>query len=109
MPHKNSNKKFFNQAQKLIEMKGGVQRFFDITDLVESFRRISQRISDRRLGNIMARVRMIVLYDIAAETGGLVIGVGTDNQDGTFWSGLIDDVAFMIGWWNPERDSKIKF
>ena len=29
---------------------------------------------------------------LGGSTGGLVIGVGTDNQAGTFWSGMIDDV-----------------
>ena len=29
---------------------------------------------------------------LVGATGGLVIGVGTGNQAGTFWSGLIDDI-----------------
>ncbi len=29
---------------------------------------------------------------LGGSMGGLVIGVGTDNQAGTFWSGMIDDV-----------------
>jgi hypothetical protein len=30
--------------------------------------------------------------NLGGATGGLIIGVGTDNQAGTFWSGMIDDV-----------------
>jgi hypothetical protein len=29
---------------------------------------------------------------LGGSTGGLVIGVGTENQAGSFWSGMIDDV-----------------
>jgi len=29
---------------------------------------------------------------LGGSTGGLVIGVGTENQTGTFWSGMIDNV-----------------
>ncbi len=30
--------------------------------------------------------------DLGSSTGGLVIGMGQSNQDGSFWSGMIDDV-----------------
>ncbi|MBI2613955.1 MAG: NAD(+) synthase [Candidatus Levybacteria bacterium] len=50
-----------------------------IKDAVDSFRNLHLfQVEQVRLGNIMARVRMIILYDIAKKHNGLVCG--TENK-----------------------------
>jgi NAD+ synthase len=80
MPYRDSAEKFTLNAQKLIDMKGGKKRHFNISESVDSFRKISNRMTDLRIGNIMARSRMIALFDIASEERGLVIGTGNKTE-----------------------------
>ena len=80
MPYKTSAEQSMNNAQKLIEMKSGIKRYYDITRAVDSLREISDHMTNIRLGNIIARVRMITLYDISSETNALVIGTGNKTE-----------------------------
>lgn len=80
MPYKTSNKSLTENAEKLIEMKGGIKKHCEISGPVDSFREIFGDVPDIRLGNIMARTRMITLYDIASQVDGLVIGTGNKTE-----------------------------
>lgn len=80
MPYKTSNKSLTENAEKLIEMKGGIKKYYEISGPVDSFREIFGDVSDIRLGNIMARTRMITLYDTASRAEGLVIGTSNKTE-----------------------------
>ena len=80
MPYRTTEEHFIENARALIQLTNGEERYYNITSMVDSFRTLSDTISDIRLGNIMARVRMILLYDIAAENSGLVIGTGNKTE-----------------------------
>jgi len=80
MPYRTTERRFVESARTLVRMKSGMMREHEITPIVECFRNILSTPPPLRLGNIMARVRMIVLYDIAAEVGGLVIGTGNKTE-----------------------------
>jgi NAD+ synthase len=80
MPYRTTAEKFTLNAQKLIEIKGGKKRCFDISESVDSFKKISDKMTNLRIGNIMARSRMITLFDIASEERGLVIGTGNKTE-----------------------------
>lgn len=54
----------------------------DISQLAQSFFMLDPTMDDLRKGNIMARVRMITLYDWARRLGALV--VGTENKSEHF-------------------------
>jgi NAD+ synthase len=59
------------------------------------------KLSARRKGNIMARERMIVLYDQSAEFGGLVVGTGNKTEIMLGYTTLYGDSACAI---NPLGD-----
>jgi len=80
LPHAGSSPIFIDRAQKIIAMNGGHLRYFDITETVNSFQKLSGTEDSRRIGNIMARVRMTALFDISAESEGLVIGTGNKTE-----------------------------
>jgi len=80
LPYKTTTKRFIDNARALIRARRGEERAHDITPIVESFQKCSVSLSKLRLGNIMARVRMILLYDIATEAGGIVIGTGNKTE-----------------------------
>jgi len=80
LPHADSSPEFTEMAREIVAMKGGNLRYFDITEAVKSFQKLSNLANRRRIGNIMARVRMTALFDIAAETEGLVVGTGNKTE-----------------------------
>lgn len=65
-----------NDSQNLITQLGILSNTVNIKPMVDSFK--TEDISDYRLGNIKARVRMTILYDFTAKFKGLV--VGTSNR-----------------------------
>jgi NAD+ synthase len=80
MPYKTSKKRFEENAKALAELKGGMLKYYDITDVVDSFKKQFDNPTSIRLGNIMARVRMITLYDTAYQFNGLVMGTGNKTE-----------------------------
>ncbi len=52
----------------------------DITPFVDAWRQLHPHADHIRQGNVMARVRMIVLYDISGRDGLLVLGTGNRSE-----------------------------
>ena len=69
-----SIKKIVDQLQ----VEGSVSKFFDGKQQTAKNLISSPSLNKIRLGNIMARVRMIILFDLAKQIGGLVCG--TENK-----------------------------
>jgi len=80
MPYRSSNEDSIKHAEKIIQMKNGIKRYYNITDIVDSFRSLLGNTSEIMLGNIMSRTRMIILYNVASEIGGLVVGTGNKTE-----------------------------
>ncbi len=80
MPYKTTRSESVKNAEKLIKQKGGIKRYYNISDVVDQFITLFGDISRIRLGNIQARTRMITLYNVASETGGLVMGTGNKTE-----------------------------
>ncbi len=80
MPYRTTEERFRENTRALIQLTNGEERYHDITSMVDSFRTQLDTLSDIRLGNIMARVRMTLLYDIASEKSGLVIGTSNKTE-----------------------------
>lgn len=101
MPYKASSKDSLDDAQKVIDATGVNALTIEITDMVEPlFARFPDMDSMRR-GNIMARERMIVLYDQSSVYKGLVVGTSNKTEILLGYSTLFGDSACAL---NPLGD-----
>lgn len=80
MPTKTTSTRSIENARSLIQLKNGLERFYDITGVINGFKTLLGDMSDVSLGNIAARTRMITLYHVASEVGGLVLGTGNKTE-----------------------------
>ncbi len=80
MPYKASSRDSLDHAQLLIDQLGIQSKTIEITDMVEPLFNLHPDISKMRMGNIMARERMIVLFDQSEVFKGLVIGTSNKTE-----------------------------
>ena len=80
MPYKLSSSDSLDHAQLLIDQLGVQSKTIEITDMVEPLFKMHPDISKMRMGNIMARERMIVLFDQSEVFKGLVIGTSNKTE-----------------------------
>ncbi len=80
MPYRTSNPESRHDAEAVIAKLGIASRLIEITPMVEPF--LVSHVGDnaRRRGNVMARMRMIVLYDQSEEFHALVIGTSNKTE-----------------------------
>lgn len=101
MPYQSSSADSLEDAQKVIDKLGVQSLTIPITEMVEPlFARFPDMNSMRR-GNIMARQRMIVLYDQSAAFNGLVVGTGNKTEILLGYTTLFGDSACAL---NPLGD-----
>ena len=103
MPYKTSSKSSITDALQISEILKTNSRIIDISDAVDS---ISDSLDEKELpnvrkGNIMARVRMIMLYDESAKNNALVIGTSNKSEILLGYSTIFGDSASAI---NPIGD-----
>ncbi|HND48371.1 MAG TPA: NAD+ synthase [Anaerolineales bacterium] len=101
MPYKASSKDSLDHAQLLIDQLGVPSKTIEITDMVEPLFKLSPDMSKLRKGNIMARERMIVIYDQSEVFKGLVVGTSNKTEILLGYSTLFGDSANAI---NPIGD-----
>jgi NAD+ synthase len=101
MPYRSSSRDSLEHAQLLIDRIGVRQTTIEITGMVEPLFKMDPDISDLRKGNIMARARMIVLYDQSEAFKGLVVGTGNKTEILLGYSTLFGDSACAL---NPIGD-----
>ncbi|MFN3491275.1 MAG: NAD+ synthase [Anaerolineales bacterium] len=101
MPYKASSKDSLEHAQLLIDQLGIQSKTIEITDMVEPLFKLDTEISNMRKGNVMARQRMIVLYDQSEVFKGLVIGTSNKTEILLGYSTLYGDSASAM---NPIGD-----
>ena len=80
MPYKGSSAESLTHAQLLIDQLQVPSTTVEITDMVEPLFKLDPVITKLRMGNIMARERMIVLYDQSEVFKGLVIGTSNKTE-----------------------------
>ena len=80
MPYKFSSPESLTHAELLIEQLEIPSKTIEITDMVEPLFAADPNITKLRKGNIMARERMIVLYDQSEVFKGLVIGTSNKTE-----------------------------
>ncbi len=102
MPYRTSSPESLEHAQMVIEKTGVQSRTVDISPMVDAYLEGYVPDADRiRRGNVMARMRMIVLYDHSAAFGGLVVGTGNKTEILLGYTTLYGDAAYAI---NPIGD-----
>ncbi|MDE2818486.1 MAG: NAD+ synthase [Chloroflexota bacterium] len=80
MPYKTSSASSMNDAEAVIEDLGLPHQTLPITDMVQPMIERFPGMSKLRRGNIMARLRMITLYDQSMAWGGLVMGTSNKTE-----------------------------
>jgi NAD+ synthase len=93
MPYRSSSPASLADAQELIAQVGVPSEVVPITEMVEPLFARFPDISDRRKGNVMARARMVVLYDRSAAWGGLVVGTSNKTEILLGYGTLFGDMA----------------
>lgn len=80
MPYQTSSAASVTDAEAVAEALGLATEMVEITPMAEAF--LSEMVTEDRLrrGNIMARCRMIILYDRSARDGSLVLGTGNRTE-----------------------------
>ncbi len=93
MPYKKSSQASLDHAGLAIEALGIQHDTVEITPMVDPLLERFPDMAPLRAGNIMARMRMVVLYDQSAAFNGLVIGTGNKTEALLGYSTLYGDSA----------------
>ncbi len=80
LPYKSSNPDSLRDAKSVAEQLGVRQQVVDISSMVDAYVSANNGIDNVRKGNIMARQRMVVLYDLSAAENALVIGTSNKTE-----------------------------
>ncbi len=80
MPYATSSSASLDDAQLVIGELGIEARTIDITGAVDGYLRHEPDADARRRGNVMARVRMVVLFDQSAKLDALPVGTGNKTE-----------------------------
>ncbi len=101
MPYKTSSPDSLADAKLLANQLGIAYELCDITPMVDAYFAAQQVTDNVRRGNVMARMRMIVLYDISMRDRRLVIGTSNKTELLLGYGTLFGDMASAI---NPIGD-----
>ncbi len=81
MPYRTSSASSLTDAQAVIDDLGIRSEIAEISPMVDGFLASTPDGGDRhRLGNVMARCRMLLLYDRSMREGGLVLGTSNKTE-----------------------------
>jgi NAD+ synthetase len=80
MPYRTSSPDSLAHARLVVEALGCRERTIEITAAVDGYLHFEPEADARRRGNIMARTRMLVLFDQSAKLAALPIGTGNKTE-----------------------------
>jgi NAD+ synthase len=80
MPYKTSSPSSLTDAQRVIDALGINGETIEITDAVDGYLTHAPDADARRKGNVMARMRMVVLFDQSARRDALPVGTGNKTE-----------------------------
>ncbi len=101
LPYRTSAPETAEHARQVIGLTGVASKTINITPMVEPYFEQYQQMSDVRRGNVMARMRMIVLYDHSVQWEGLPIGTSNKTELLLGYGTLFGDMASAV---NPLGD-----
>lgn len=101
LPYRTSDPASLEDGRAVAECLGIEGELRDITPMADAF--LAGVPADARLrrGNVMARCRMVVLFDVSARDGSLVLGTGNRTETLLGYATLHGDAAFAL---NPLGD-----
>ena len=80
LPYRTSSKESLDHAQLVIDALGIKSRTIDISPAVDGYLANEPDAEPGRRGNVMARMRMITLFDLAAKHRGIPLGTGNKTE-----------------------------
>ncbi len=80
MPYKASSSDSLSHAELVIDALGIEHRTMDITAAVDGYLQHEPDADPARRGNVMARTRMITLFDLSAKLRGVPLGTGNKTE-----------------------------
>ena len=80
MPYVTSSPDSLEDARAVVEALGCNVHTIEITNAVDGYLALEPDADARRRGNVMARTRMLVLFDQSAKLGALPIGTGNKTE-----------------------------
>jgi NAD+ synthetase len=80
MPYRASSKESLEHAQLVIDALGLDSCTVDISAAVDGYLQNDPKSEPGRRGNVMARMRMIVLFDLSAKHGAIPLGTGNKTE-----------------------------
>jgi NAD+ synthase len=101
MPAHSSSPESLTDARLVAEATGIATRVVEIGDMADAYLRVVPDASALRRGNVFARCRMVVLYDVSAEIRGLVYGTSNKTELLLGYGTLFGDLASAV---NPIGD-----
>ena len=101
LPYRTSSPDSLEHAQMVIDATGVQSLTLEITPMVDPLFTAFPEMSNVRKGNIMARERMIVLYDQSVAFNGLAVGTGNKTEILLGYSTVYGDAACAL---NPIGD-----
>ncbi|MCA1933327.1 MAG: NAD+ synthase [Calditerrivibrio sp.] len=80
LPYKSSSKESVEDAELLSKTFGINLQLIDITPYAEAFFNTVKVDSKLRMGNVMARMRMVTLFDVSSKHQGIVLGTSNKTE-----------------------------
>ena len=80
MPYRTSNPESLEHGKLVIEALGIAERTVDITGAVDGYLQHEPDADPARRGNVMARMRMITLFDLSAKHRAIPLGTGNKTE-----------------------------
>jgi NAD+ synthase len=101
MPYRTSSQESLDHAQLMVDRLGIRTETMPVTDVVDAFFSARQDAGRLRRGNVMARARMLCLYDVSARDGCLVLGTSNKTELMLGYGTMFGDMASAV---NPIGD-----
>jgi len=101
MPYRTSSESSIADARTAVAHLGCASETIDITPIVEGFSKTAGEVDRLRLGNVMARARMTLLFDRSAALDALVLGTSNKTELLLGYGTLHGDLASAL---NPLGD-----
>ncbi|HWQ26960.1 MAG TPA: NAD+ synthase [Chlorobaculum sp.] len=101
MPYRTSSQESLDHAQLMVDRLGIRSETMPVTDVVDAFFSTRQDAGRLRRGNVMARARMLCLYDVSARDGCLVLGTSNKTELMLGYGTMFGDMASAV---NPIGD-----
>jgi NAD+ synthase len=101
MPYRSSSSQSKTDAEQVADAIGIQTELVEISGMVDAYLQTAGTVEKVRAGNIMARQRMIVLYDLSQRDRALVLGTSNKTEILLGYGTLFGDLASAI---NPLGD-----